>query len=185
MRFLGIGYINLTFILLTLNKIERIIKMITIELISDMLILLVVVYFVLFVFSIYRKDNKKKISAEVQKYTFEFCISQNLYVSKLLKKSIKHIHIRDEEEKENILLIFDKFEEFSIGICMSVLSEDVMMLYYGNDMMNFYIDNRYYLLEIREEEKNSDLYSNYERLMEQWEYSSGSNYIAIKHRRKG
>ena len=163
--------------------------MITVELISDMLTFLIFLYFILFILSIYRKDNKKKINAEVQKYTFDFCISQNPYVSKLLKKSIKHIHIRDEEEeeeeeKENILLIFDKFEEFSIGICTSVLSEDVMKLYYGSNMMNFYMDNRYYLLEIREKEKNSDLYSNYESLMEQWKYSSESNYIAIKHRRK-
>ena len=138
---------------------------ITMQMMSMLFVLIIGLYFFFFFFSFYRRERRRTREADTRRYTFEICFTEMEKNGELFR-GLDYI---TGENKDGILIILDVFEKLAAGVYSDVLSEEVVKLYYGACMQNFYANNRFILFEIRKKKDDAGLYANYERFMEEWD----------------
>ena len=93
---------------------------------------------------------------------------------KKLDKYTRGINSAYEYREKVFFSILSIFERLAVGVYSEVLTEEVVVLYFGSYMRSFYKDNRLNLFKMRESENNAGLYANYERFMEEWDFRQES-----------
>lgn len=139
---------------------------ITAQLISKMFVLIIGIYFFVFIFSFYRREKRRAREQDVRRYTFEYCTKE----MKKIDKYTREINSEYEDREKVLYSILSIFERLAVGVYTEVLTEEVVVLYFGSYMRSFYEDNRLNLFQMRESENNAGLYANYERFMEEWDF---------------
>ena len=141
----------------------------------------VIIQFQTLVFVLYfmmkNMENNRKIKIEIRKkQTMDFCFNDKENYEYLLsfaekvvlKKSIDNkttIAVGDKE----MLLVLDKFEKIAIALKNNVYDENIISEYYGKYFVHFYLALRFFILDLRDTSKNSDLFLEYEKLARKWD----------------
>lgn len=134
---------------------------VSMQLVSMLFVLIIGLYFFMLVFSFYRREKRRTREQDVRRYTYEYCTKE----MNLLNKYTNNIAPNREDK---LLAILNLFERLAVGVYTEVLSEEVVIRYFGSYMRNFYEDNRISLFEMRKSKNDVGLYANYEQLMEEW-----------------
>lgn len=139
---------------------------ISIQLVSMLFVLAIGLYFFMFVFTLYRKEKRRTREQDVRRYTFEYCTKEMKKLNKYTYAS-SYVFEHQEDATFSILNIFDRL---AVGVYTGVLSEEVVVMYFGSYMRSFYENNRLNLFEMRKRKSDAGLYANYERFMEEWDF---------------
>lgn len=139
---------------------------ISMQLVSMLFVLVIGLYFFMFIFSVYRKEKRRTREQDVRRYTFEYC-------RKEMEKLNTYTHDLGEvlKSREDIIFsILSIFDSLAVGVYTEILSEEVVIMYFGSYMRSFYEDNRLNLFEMRKSKNDAGLYACYEQFMEEWDF---------------
>lgn len=139
---------------------------ISMQLVSMLFVLVIGLYFFMFVFTFYRREKRRTREQDVKRYTFEYCTKE----MELLNKYTDNASNIFTNREDVIFAILNLFERLAVGVYTEVLSEEVVVRYFGSYMRSFYEDNRINLFEMRKSRNDAGLYANYEQFMEEWDF---------------
>ncbi|MGN0413601.1 MAG: hypothetical protein ACI4FV_11255, partial [Lachnospiraceae bacterium] len=100
-------------------------------------------YFFMFAFTFYRREKTRTREQDVKRYTFEYCTKE----MELLNKYTDNTSNIFKNREDVIFAMLSLFERLAVGVYTEVLSEEVVVRYFGSYMRSFYEDNRINLFE--------------------------------------
>lgn len=139
---------------------------ISMQLVSMLFVLVIGIYFFMFVFTFYRREKRRTREQDVKRYTFEYCTKEMELLNKYTDKASNIFN----NPEDMIFAILNLFERLAVGVYTEVLSEEVVVRYFGSYMRSFYEDNMINLFEMRKRRNDAGLYANYEKFMEEWDF---------------
>lgn len=125
----------------------------------------IVLYCLIIFLYLYRKNTLKKNELFLKKYTFDFCNNDKTNYEEYIVNSIR----KEYNKKEVILKILTQFDKISIGLKHEIFVEQIIYDYYGKYFIDFYNENRFFIIQRRETSSNPDLFIEYEILVRRWD----------------
>ncbi|MFK9118469.1 DUF4760 domain-containing protein [Peribacillus frigoritolerans] len=153
--------------------------MINLEFLTNNIIIFLIIYFVvlysiLVIWFLIRKQTRLKVISERKRYTMEFCLNDKLNYNNLIQNGIYSEDYKFQEKREDSDIlkdlnnVFNNFDKISIAVNNGVFDEEIIRTYYEKYFIIYYENFRYSILRARDTFDNPYMFIEYEKMVSFW-----------------